>query len=332
MDFPKVSIIIPVRNEEKFIEKAIRSIIQNDYPKDKLEIIVIDGLSEDNTIEILKKLKEEYPDIIKILNNPQKITPVALNIGLKNASGDIIIRMDAHSKYPNDYIAKCVKHLTETNADNVGGVAKIIPRSENAKAIAIARVLSSPIGTGGAKYRTFPKKPIEVDTVPFGCFKRETFSKYGTFNEKLVRNQDIEFNNRIKRNGGKILLFPDISLEYYARDTFKALWKNNFSNGYWVINALKYAHLPFRLRHLIPLIFVLFLIFGLIISILYKSILNIYLFFISMYIFTISISSLKISIKEKSLKVFLYSLLAFITLHISYGLGSLWAILTFFKK
>ena len=215
-----VSIIIPCRDERRFIEKCLLSIIANDYPKESLQVLVVDGMSEDGTREILNQFSGKYP-FIKMLDNPKKIVPVALNIGIKQARGNVIIRMDAHNVYGKDYISKCVKYLRKYNIDNVGGICITLPGRNTLLAQSIALALSHPFGVGNAHFRIGLKGPKYVDTVPFGCYKREVFEKIGLFDEDLVRNQDDELNVRLQRNGGKILLVPEIVSYYYARDSLE---------------------------------------------------------------------------------------------------------------
>ena len=318
---PKVSVVIPVRNEEKFIGKVLDSILKNDYPKEKLEILVIDGMSKDKTREIVKSYSEKYP-FIKILDNPHRYTPHALNIGIDNMSGNIMMIAGAHTTYSENYISECVNAI-QNGYDVAGGVMRTLPRSDSPKAVAIARVLSHPFGTG-AKYRTREVKKVEeVDTVAYALYKKEIFDEVGKFNENLIRNQDIEMNLRIRRNGGKIVLVPNARSYYYARDTFKALWKNNFENGYWVVKSAKYAEMPFSIRHLVPLLFVLFLISGSILSLFSILAIFIFLFILALYFLIILVSSAGIGIREKSFRVFLYSLAAFVVLHVGYGVGSI---------
>ena len=205
----RTSVIIPCRNEEKFIGKCLDSIISQDYPREDLEVLVIDGISEDKTRKIIKDFSLKY-SFIKLLDNPNKFTPFALNIGVKAARGEIIIRMDAHAGYEKDYISKCVKHLEEHSADNIGGVIKTLPKENTLVAKSIANCLSSFFGAGGSYFRLGTEKPKWVDTVFGGCYKRKVFEKVGLFNEKLLRSQDIEFNKRLKRAGGRVLLVPEI--------------------------------------------------------------------------------------------------------------------------
>jgi len=322
LELPKVSVIIPARNEEKFIEKCIESFLTCDYPGELIEVIVVDGMSDDRTREIVGEISRR-DDRVLLIDNERKITPVAMNLGVKTSKGDYIFFSGAHSEIPSNYITKCIKHAIETGADNVGGVMKTEPRVRSAVGIAISKVLSSPLGVGGAKFRTGVSKPTEVDTVPFGCYKREVFDTIGYFNEKLVRNQDIEFNLRLKRAGGKIILFPDIELTYYSRSTFKELWKNNFGNGFWVIAGAKYANIPFSIRHLIPLVFVSTVLIGIIFWVFYSIIGRLLLMMLCVYLLLTLLESFS---KGESLSVILLMILAFPILHISYGIGSLCAI------
>lgn len=324
-----ISIIIPCCDEEKFIAKLLDSILTQDYPKDRIEVLIIDGLSDDRTRSIIKEYVRRY-SFIRMLDNVKRIVPIALNIGIRESKGDIIIRMDAHSSFPSDYVSKCVKYLNEHKVDNVGGVVDnveglwvtlSVENSVKAKAIAIA--LSSPFGVGNSYFRIGIKEPKFVDTVPFGCYRREVFDRIGLFNENLVRNQDIEFNLRLKKAGGKILLVPDIISYYYARSNLRGLFSNNFLNGFWVIYSMKFAKLPFSIRHLVPLAFLGTLILGLILSFFYFKLFYLFIFVLGLYLlFNISISLL-IAFKN-GLKYFPFLIISFLTLHFSYGFGSLW--------
>ncbi len=328
LELPKVSVIIPARNEENFIEKCIESFLTCDYPKELIEVIVVDGMSEDRTREIVGEISRR-DDRVLLVHNERKITPVALNLGVKASKGEYIFFSGAHSEMPSDYVSKCIKNSIETGADNVGGVMKTEPRVKSAVGIAISKVLSSPLGVGGAKFRTGVSKPTEVDTVPFGCYKREVFDTIGYFNEKLVRNQDIEFNLRLKRAGGKIILFPDIELTYYSRSTFKELWKNNFGNGFWVVAAKRYAKVPHSTRHLVPLAFVLFLLLGPIISLVTSFFSFIYISLLAIYFVAVILFSLAHAMETKRQDVFFAAIVTYPVLHISYGVGSLLGFLSF---
>lgn len=316
----KISVIIPMYNEERYIKKFLDSILNQDYDFSKVEFIFIDGNSQDKTVEILKKELNKSNILYKILSNDKKITPISLNIGIQNSSNDIIIRLDVHSEYPKNYLSKCVYYITNVDADNVGCPIETI--SEGTIGNSIAEVLSSKFGVGNSKFRTDSESGY-VDTVPFGTFKREIFDKVGLFDERLERNQDIELNNRIIKNGGKIYLFNDIKLVYHPRDTIKKLIKMAITSGKWNIYTAYLVPGSLKLRHFIPLLFTLSLICG-IFSIILKMNIIMYLFYIEIVTYLLmdiifSLRSIKkISLVGSLLCVFIYPLF-----HISYGIGSI---------
>ena len=249
-----LSVICPIYNEERYINKCIQSIINQDYPKDQLEILFVDGMSTDNTREIIKTYLSSVP-YIRILENPQKIVPFAMNIGISEAKGDVIIRIDAHTCYERNYFSALVNRLCELNADNVGAVCKTDVLNKNDKTLAIREVLSNKFGVGNSIFRTGVNRVMEVDTVPFGCWKRKAFTKYGLYDTRLVRNQDIELNKRIIRGGGKIYIIPDTFCTSLARETFAGIAKNNYGNGKWNILTVFYTNKfvsPARIRVFIP--------------------------------------------------------------------------------
>jgi len=320
-----ISIIIPCRNEERFIEKCLDSLIKQDFPKENLEILIIDGDSKDKTKEIVEEYIQKY-SFIKIIDNKEKYTPFGLNIGIKRVKGDIIVRMDAHAEYEKDYISKCVKYLEQYKADNVGGVLRTIPSNDSLIAKAIAICLSHFFGVGGSYFRTGSKKPIEVDTVFGGCYKREVFNKIGLFNEKLIRSQDIELNRRLKASGGKILLVPDITAYYYPQSNLIDFFEHNFIDGVWTTYPLKFRIKIFSLRHLIPLFFVLSLFLSLIFSLFFPIAILFFDLIFGSYILLSIFFSIKISIKN-GLKYFFLMPIVFLSRHIGYGLGSIWGLI-----
>jgi len=320
-----ISIIIPCRNEERFIEKCLDSLIKQDFPKENLEILVVDGDSKDKTKDIVKEYIQKYP-FIRIIDNKEKYTSFGLNMGIKKAMGDIIIRMDAHAEYEKDYISKCIKYLKEYNADNVGGVLKTIPSNNSSVAKAITICLSHFFGAGGSYFRTGSKKPIEVDTVFGGCYKREVFDKIGLFNEKLIRSQDIELNRRLKASGGKILLVPDITAYYYPQNNLVDFFEHNFVDGIWTIYPLKFGIRIFSLRHLIPLFFTLSLFLSLILFPFFPIAILFFDLIFGIYILLSLFFSVKISIKN-GFKYFFLMPIVFLSRHIGYGLGSIWGLI-----
>jgi len=322
-EIPEVSVVIPSFNEARFIENCIESLLNTSYPLDRIEIILVDGMSTDDTVAIAqRKAKKSGVDLL-VIQNEQRIKTPGLNAGILNARGSVIVIADAHSEYCRDYIGKNVANLLSSGAANVGGKWKIAPRNNSEKATAIALTLQHPFGTGGAKFKRNVSEATSVDTVPFGCFMKETAIEMGLFNENLVRNQDIEFNLRLKRSGKKILLFPDVDIKYFARSTFKELWKNNFENGRWVILGWKYAKLPFSLRHLVPFAFLIILFISTLASLFLPTVSVALFSLIGLYVFSVILATVLIAKREDSFGLIPFAFLSFIVLHFSYGFGSL---------
>lgn len=325
MEMPTVSVITPCRNEGRFISRCLESIIANDFPKDRLTVFVIDGRSTDKTRTIVEKYVRKHR-FIKLIENPARIQTLATNIGINLSKSDSIIRMDAHTEYPINYISRCVSWLGNSNADCVGGICITRPGNDTSIAKAIALALSHPFGVGNAYFRTGAKEPKYVDTVPFGCYRKEVFDRVGLFNENLDRTDDLEFNLRLKRAGGKILLVPEIVSYYYARSTLMSLARQNFGNGFWILYSLRFVKLPFSVRHLVPFFFVSSLLCTLFISFLYQPFIYLFGFILGLYFCLNLFFSFKLSLKH-GFKYFPSLIMTFLTLHLSYGLGSLWGIL-----
>ena len=317
-----LSVICPVYNEEKYIRQCIDSILLQDYPREDMEVLFVDGMSTDRTREIIIGYMSEYP-FIRLIDNPKKIVPCAMNRGIRASVGDILIRLDAHARYQPDYLSVLCRRLKELNADNVGVVCKTDVLNKTPKTFAIREVLSNKFGVGNSTFRTGIDTATEVDTVPFGCWKHEVFERYGMYDERLVRNQDIELNKRIKRGGGKIVIVPDTYCTYLARETFKELAKNNFGNGKWNILTIYYTGQLRSLstRHFIPLFFILALVLPLIGAFLWWPLSLLSIFAAVTYLMVISFVSISIFRKKHlSIKLLMWS---FIVLHLSYGWGSL---------
>lgn len=321
-----LSVIVPIYNEEKYIAKCLDSILEQDYPKEDMELLLCDGMSKDRTREIIAEYHKKH-SWIQLLDNPDRIAPCAMNVGIKAAKGDVIMRLDAHASYENNYFSSLVKALDECGADNVGAVCRTDVLNKTPKTLAIREVLSNKFGVGNSTFRTGIKGAQEVETVPFGCWKREVFDKYGMYDTRLVRNQDIELNKRIIRGGGKIIIIPDTYCTYLARETYKALAKNNFGNGKWNILTVFYTReiKSLSIRHFVPLCFVLGLILPLIVGIFWHPALWLSLAVALMYILALGTVSLKLAVTKKL--NFVYLLISFIVLHVSYGFGSLVALL-----
>jgi len=252
---PRVSIVIPCRNEESYIGACLDSILASDYPGERLEILVADGQSTDATRRILMAYAAEHPSII-LLDNPAGSTPAGLNQAIGRASGAIIVRMDAHVLYPSDYVRHLVEGLEESGADNVGGVLETVPSEDTPQARAIAIGLSHPFGVGDSYFRTGVSERREVDTVPFGCYRREVFDRVGLFDEELIRNQDDEFNFRLIRRGGRVLLLPGVSCRYFARRSLLQLAQMFYQYGYFKPLVARKVGRVMTVRQLVPALLV----------------------------------------------------------------------------
>ena len=316
-----VSVIIPCRNEEKFIAKCLDSVLAQTYPKNKMEVLVIDGESGDKTAEIVGSYSEKYP-FIRVIKNPKKITPAAMNMGIKEAHGEVVVRLDAHSIYPSDYIEKGVGYLKKLQADNVGGIRRAVPAKKTMAAKAIALTFSSFFGVGNARYQTGTEKPREVDTVFCGFYRKEIFKKIGFYNENLVRSQDMEFNIRLKRNGGKIILVPDITIQYFPKSDFGAFFRHNIKDGIWAIVPLKFG-VRLKLRHFIPLFFVLGLFGSFVLSFWYYPFIFATLGIAVLYLSAALYFSAKLLTEENNGSLLLFLVTAFAVRHFGYGIGSL---------
>jgi glycosyltransferase involved in cell wall biosynthesis len=317
----KHSIIIPTRNEEKYIAGCLNSLINNDYPNEFLEILVVDGMSTDKTRDIVNSFSETL-SFIHVLDNPKKTAPQAFNIGILNSSGDFISIISAHSEYPKNYFNLLTERHKNMKADNVGGLINTDVKNKTPKSVAIKKVLSNKFGVGNALFRTGVKIVSEVDTVAFGCYRKEVFDKFGLFDERLIRNQDIEFNKRIIKMGGKIILDPEIICIYYAREDYKSLSLNNYSNGLWNLLTVFYTKdfKSLSVRHFIPLVFLLSILLPVLFFWIWFPLIWLAACSLSCYCTALSIVSISINDKETRFQNVLY---AFLCLHFSYAIGSL---------
>lgn len=251
------SLIVPIFNEERFIEECVRSLRKQDIPPEQMEFLLVDGASTDGTMAILRRLEAEDPAHIRVLENPKRIQATAMNIGAKNARGKYLVRIDAHASYPENYASTCIRLLEETGAANAGCGWYTTSKSPRGKFI--AKMLTSPFGVGGASFRVGGESGW-VDTVPFGTFRRDYYEALGGFDERLARSEDNEINYRIRKNGGKIYMTNEIQVTYYCRETVKALAKMAYANGKWNIIAARLCPGSMSLKYFVPLAFVLSLI------------------------------------------------------------------------
>ncbi len=313
--WPFVTIIMPVRNERAYIMRSLKSIFAQDYPVEQMEIIVADGLSTDGTREIIKQQVQERPNI-RLLDNPQHIVPSAMNIALHQASGEIIVRVDGHCEIASDYVSQCVRHLQVSGADGVGGPIETIGETTDAQAIALA--MSSWFGMGGSAFRTIKDRALWVETVPFAAYKMETIRRIGLYDEELVRNQDDEYNYRLLKQGGRILLTPDIQSRYYSRSSLRNLWRQFYQYGYWKVRVLQKHPRQMRWRQFVPFIFVLSIILAALLPIGW----GLLIFILLAYGAANIMASLQIA-RQHGWKYLPGLLIAHPVMHIAYGWGFL---------
>jgi glycosyltransferase involved in cell wall biosynthesis len=248
---PLVSIVIPCRNEERYIARCLDSVLASDYPRERLEILVADGGSTDGTRPLLVRYVALHPTIV-LLDNPRGTTPAGLNVAIRAASGDIVIRMDAHVLYPSDYVSRLVAGLQESGADNVGGTLVTVPADDSPTAQAIAVGMSHHFGMGNLDFPAGSGERREVDTVPFGCYRREIFDRIGMFDEDLIRHQDDEFNFRLITRGGRVLLLPDVLCRYFARSSLRQLASMYYQRGYFKPLVARKVGRELTVRQVIP--------------------------------------------------------------------------------
>jgi len=320
MQLPFISVILPVRNEEKYIRACVDSIFAQDYPAERMEVIFVDGCSQDKTVELLTQMQKRHPQIV-VLHNPNRTVPYAMNIGIARCRGEVIVRLDAHAEYPADYVRLSVETLLTKDCDNAGGVFDT--RGRGFMGSAIAEMLRTPLGVGNATYRLTTQDGY-VDTVPFGCWRRELFDRIGGFDERMTRNQDNELNFRIRKNGGKIYLNHNIRVLYYCRDTLRGIMRMGYMNGKWNVITMTLVPGSMGVRHFVPLCFVLSTIVLLLLTIFTRSMLfggllalewGAYLLLDFFYSYTIA--------REKGMKYLPVELILYPAFHFAYGTGSL---------
>lgn len=319
----KVAVIIPTLNEERHIAYCLDSVMEQTFPFNQMDVIVVDGGSGDATVSIVTDYSNKYSNI-RVLDNPKKIQAAAFNIGVKHSDAPIIIRLDAHAEYDSQYIQKCVDNIKD-GYGNVGGSWVISIRTNTIWAAANKILNSMKFGIGGASYRVSDKKEF-VDSVPFGCFLRSVVEEVGGMNEDLPRGEDNEYNYRIRNAGYKILFDPSIKAKYFARETYSASVKQMYANGFSIGILLYACPRSIQLRHFIPFLFVLSL-FGLTIMSMVCPLAVCFLVAeLSVYLIA-NIASCVMAKKKHPLCVYLALPILIFSVHISYGIGTFLGIL-----
>ena len=254
---PFVSVVMPVRNERAFIPRSLGAVLSQDYPAAQVEVLVADGTSDDGTAEFVREFMATDPRV-RLVENPGRIVSTGLNAALRQARGSVIVRVDGHCEIAPDYVSRCVDHLERGEAEGVGGPLETI--GQDGVSSIIARAMSSQFGVGGSDFRTTSGKTAYVDTVAFPAYLRDAIDRAGPFDEELVRNQDDEYNCRLRSKGGRILLAADVHARYYARSSFGSLWRQYRQYGYWKVRVLQKHPRLMSFRHFVPPTFVAVLV------------------------------------------------------------------------
>ncbi len=316
-----VAVVIPTLNEEKFIAKCIDCLITQTFPFKKIDLMVVDGGSWDKTQEIVEGYQKRYHNI-RYIHNPKKIQSAAFNIGVKESSAPVVVRLDAHAIYNKDYIEKCLEGLTADNTHgNVGGRCIILPFNDTLWANANAILNYSRFGIGGSAFRV-GMKPDYVDSVPFGAFPRSVIEKVGGMREDLPRAEDNEYNSRIRKAGYKVYFNPEIVSSYYARPTLRTSCKQMYANGESIGHLFYVDRESIGLRHLIPLLFVIGIISGMVLSFVWWQFFYAFMIGLGFYFFCDLVASLKAA-NEHGWKFFLPLFFMFFCVHVSYGWGTI---------
>jgi len=329
-DTPFVSILMPIRNEGKFIERSLGAVLTQDYPADHLEVLIADGMSTDGTRDIVARLMAQYPHIpVRLLDNPVQIVSTGLNIALNEAKGDVIIRVDGHCEIAPDYVLRCVAHLNQKQVDGVGGPIDTMSNSALSQAIAVA--MSSSFGVGGSAFRTVKDKEMLTDTVAFPAYRRSAIAHAGPYDEELVRNQDDEYNYRLRELGHKILLAPDVHARYYSRSSIRKLAGQYFQYGLWKVRVMQKHPLQMRPRQFVPPAFVTALLGGALLAPFIKPIRTLWMLMLGLYA-AANVGASVWTARKHGWQYLRWLPVTFGTLHFSYGIGFLIGLVKFARR
>ncbi len=327
---PPVTIIMPIRNEADFIARSLGAVLAQDYPAELIDILIADGMSDDGTREIVGEIASAHPARrLALIDNPGQIVPTGLNTALKVAQGEIVIRVDGHCEIAPDYVSNCAAHLINGEADAVGG--SITTAAETSVGQAVAAAMSSPFGVGGSAFRTTTGKTMPVDTVPFPAYTRAVIERTGPFDEELVRNQDDEYNYRLRKLGGTILLAADIHSTYTSRSTLRSLWRQYYQYGFYKVRVIQKHPMQARPRQFAPPLFVFSLIAGIGLAVFVPIARILLLALIAAYVLANLTASL-ITASRSGWRLLPLLSVAFAILHVSYGLGFLIGLIRFASR
>ena len=325
---PFVSLIMPVRNEGKIIAECLDAVMEQDYPPDRLEVFIVDGMSTDSTPDIVRSYQgRRIP--LRLLENPGKIVPKGMNVALAVTKGEIIVRVDGHCKIATDYVSRCVDHIRTDQVDGVGGPVRTMGGTGTARVIALA--MSSPFGVGGSAFRTMSDRTMLADTVPFPAYTRSIIDRAGPYDEELVRNQDDEYNYRLRKLGAKILLAADVRSEYYSRSSLRSLWSQYYQYGYWKVRVLQKHPRQMKARQFVPAAFVASLAVALGTATWWVPGEVAFLLIAGSYL-AANLCAAFMTARRDSLAGMPLLILAFATLHLSYGLGFMVGLVKFWDR
>lgn len=326
----KISVIVPCYNEQNTIVLLLQAIYDQDWNQDFLEVIIADGMSGDNTRSVIAAFRQEHPDLmIKIIDNPARIIPAALNLAIEHASGEIIVRLDAHCIPERSYISRCHRSLKANLAENVGGIWEIKPSKEGWIPLSIAVAAAHPLGVGDARYR-YTRTAGYVDTVPFGSYWKNLFDKIGRFDETLLTNEDYELNARLRKFGFRVWLDPEIRSTYFSRPNLTQLGKQYWRYGFWKWRMLKRYPDTIRWRQALPPLFILLLGLLLMASFFVPVAFKIFLTVVTVYTGTLIASSMKKAIFHRDPRLLAGVPLAIMTMHFCWGSGFTWSVVSSF--
>jgi len=323
---PFVTVVVPCRNEEKHIGRCLESILDNDYPRERMEILVLDGMSEDRTREMVAAYSARYP-MIRLVDNPKKHIPAAMNTGIRAARGERIMKVDAHSTYQREYISRCVRYQDQYGAENSGGVWKMVPGADTWTARAIVLGLASRFGSGNANVKVGVTQPTWSDSTAFGCFRKDLFERIGMYDEKLLSSSDLDVNQRIRAAGGRVLVMPDIVVNYAADGNLRALGRHVFADGVWVSYVMKFGKRAWSWRHWIPAALVLSLLAGLALGVVSRVFLWMALGVAGLYTAASLAVSLQIAAREREWRYWFLLPLVYAVRHFGFGTGTLFGLL-----
>ncbi len=323
---PLVSIIIPCYNEELTIHLLLDAIYSQTFPRSAMEVVIADGMSVDHTRQRVAAFQQEHPDLaVRLVDNPQRVIPAALNRAIRAASGEYILRLDAHSLPHPDYVERCVAALRSGAGDNVGGIWEIRPGGKGWLSRGIAVAASHPLGVGDAHYRHAGQAQA-VDTVPFGAYHRSLVERVGLYDERLLTNEDYEFNTRVRQSGGVVWLDPAIRSAYFARPDLVALARQYGRYGFWKARMLRSYPTTLRWRQALPPLFV----FGLLVLTLLSIWIALFRWLLAaevlIYLVVLLAAGLQTAFGRKDLSMILSVPLAVATMHLAWGGAFLWSL------